>query len=81
MTDDKVRENRLRREADRQTLELHRSRTRDPRATDYGLYRLNVKYSSLDDPVAEGSLDDMERYLNGERDKQVVRHPGAGNGN
>ena len=32
---DKVRENRLRRMADRQGLEIHKSRRRDPRAIDY----------------------------------------------
>lgn len=36
----KVRENRLRRMADRQGLKLVKSRTRDPRALDYGLYGL-----------------------------------------
>lgn len=36
MTADKVRENRLRRMAERQGLELRKSRRRDPRAKDYG---------------------------------------------
>ena len=36
MTAEKVRENRLRRMAERQRLELRKSRRRDPRAKDYG---------------------------------------------
>lgn len=40
MADDKVRENRLRRMAARQGLILKKSRRRDPRASDYGFYRL-----------------------------------------
>jgi hypothetical protein len=36
----KVRENRLRRMAERQGLRLEKSRRRDPRAVDYGTYRL-----------------------------------------
>jgi hypothetical protein len=37
---DKVRENRIRRMAARQGLQLVKSRTRDPRALDYGSYML-----------------------------------------
>jgi hypothetical protein len=37
---DKVRENRVRRMAARQGLQLVKSRTRDPRALDYGSYML-----------------------------------------
>jgi hypothetical protein len=36
VTAEKVRENRLRRMAERQGLELRKSRRRDPRAMDYG---------------------------------------------
>lgn len=39
-TDEKVRENRLRRMAERQGLRLVKSRRRDPRAIDYGTYML-----------------------------------------
>lgn len=39
-TADKVRENRLRRVAERQGAYLEKSRRRDKRAKDYGLYRL-----------------------------------------
>ena len=37
---EKVRENRLRRWAKDQGYELEKSRRRDPRAKDYGIYRL-----------------------------------------
>lgn len=40
MTDEKIRENRLRRMAERQGLKLVKSRRRDPRALDYGRYWL-----------------------------------------
>ena len=40
MTEDKVRENKLRRMAERQGLRLEKSRRRDPRAYDYGTYQL-----------------------------------------
>jgi hypothetical protein len=40
MTEEKVRENRLRRAAERQGARLDKSRRRDPNAADYGLYWL-----------------------------------------
>lgn len=61
----KVRENRLRRMADRQGLMLQKSRRRDPRAVDYGSYWLVDTYGNY--LVAGGefgmSLDDVEEYL------------------
>lgn len=65
--DNKVRENRLRRMADRQGLRLVKSRRRDPRALGYGGYMLvdernRVQAGELDSPRAL-SLDDVERYL------------------
>jgi hypothetical protein len=42
MTKEKIRENRLRRMAKRQGLELHKSRRQDPRALDYGRYWLTL---------------------------------------
>ena len=42
MRDSKVRENRLRRMADRQGLKLRRSPRRDENAIDYGLYALTT---------------------------------------
>jgi hypothetical protein len=43
MSDEKVRENRLRRMAERQGLRLVKSRRRDPLALDYQLYALVSK--------------------------------------
>jgi hypothetical protein len=66
----KVRENRLRRMADRQGLQLVKSRRRDPRAIDYGGYMLVDPRTNSVVAGAEGvgrphwSLDDVERYLN-----------------
>jgi hypothetical protein len=63
VTDEKVRENRLRRMADRQGLRLVKSRRRDPRALDYGTYMLVDANHNI---VASGEhmdLDDVERVL------------------
>ncbi len=58
---EKVRENRLRARAERQKLVLRKSRTRDPRARDYGRYEL------VDDDgavvVDTKALDEIEDYL------------------
>ncbi len=69
---DKVRENRLRRAAARQGLSLTKSRRRDPRAYDYGLYWL-VKVEGtgwrgrlLVSPELGLSLDEIEACLLGE---------------
>jgi hypothetical protein len=73
MGDDKIRENRLRRMAERQGLRLVKSRRRDPRAVDYGGYML-VDLQTSGIVVGTGdlgrphwSLDDVEDYLTGER--------------
>jgi hypothetical protein len=62
---DKVRENRLRRMAARQGLELRKSRRRDPRALDYGRYWLVI--ASINGLALGGewgvSLDEVEDYL------------------
>lgn len=66
---DKVRENRLRRMAERQGLRVEKSRRRDPRATDFGTYHLvDVETNTI---VAYGlqsgyglSLDEIEAALN-----------------
>jgi hypothetical protein len=63
---EKVRENRLRRMAQRQGLSLHKSPRRDPRAYDYGGW-----YIAKDRVIVAGgnphayamSLDDVEAYL------------------
>lgn len=62
----KVRENRLRRAAERQGLSLSKSRTRDPRAVRFGEYtlsrgplapdRANAVFSSKD-------VNELERFL------------------
>lgn len=60
----KVRELRSRRAAARQGLKLSRSRRRDPRALDYGLYWLiDVNGAYVTDPKGV-SLDEVEAYLN-----------------
>jgi hypothetical protein len=67
MTGD-VRENRLRRMAKRQGLVLEKSRRRDPRAIDYGVYRL-VKVTAFSGSrqlvtSEQGiTLDEVEAYL------------------
>ena len=70
-TAEKVRENRLRRMAERQGLALHKSPRRDPRAIDYGLWNISDPRSRR--VVAGGhagtgfdmTIDDVERYLTG----------------
>ncbi|MGH7611643.1 MAG: hypothetical protein ACREN4_06460 [Candidatus Dormibacteria bacterium] len=67
----KVRENRLRRMAERQGLQLVKSRRRDPRALDYGLFWLTSRNSNR---IVLGweaggrgvTLDAVETYLSGE---------------
>ena len=64
----KVRENRLRRAAERQGLRLVKSRRRDPRAFDYGKYMLvDVQTSGVVHGLVAGhigaDLDDIEAYL------------------
>jgi hypothetical protein len=68
-TTEKVRENRLRRMAERQGLRLMKTRRRDPRAYDFGTYMLID--ARTDGIVAAGShetgygltLDEIERRL------------------
>ena len=68
-TTEKVRENRLRRMADRQGLVLVKSRRRDPRAFDYGRWMLvdaasnGVVAGTAGTGRPEFSLDDVEDYL------------------
>jgi hypothetical protein len=65
---EKVHENRVRRMAERQGLRLQKSRRRDPRALDYGVY---VLIDNARNAVVSGeskSLADIERYLTGDRD-------------
>lgn len=67
---EKVRENRLRRMADRQGLRLMKSRSRDPNALDFGLYALvDAETNIVVNPQLAGrwvcswSLDDVEDCL------------------
>lgn len=66
----KVRENRLRRMADRQGLRLTKSRTRDPNGMDFGLYALiDIQTGGATHAPLAGrwvhtlTLDDVEEYL------------------
>ena len=66
--EEKVRENRLRRMAERQGLRLERSRRRDPRALDYGSYQLvevlTNTVAASGGPNGFGlTLDEVERSL------------------
>jgi hypothetical protein len=64
---DKVRENRMRRMAQRQLLRLEKSRRRDPRAVDFGGYMLvndkNVPVLGAARNAYEATLDEVEAYL------------------
>lgn len=60
----KVRENRLRRMADRQGLALHKNRRRDPYARDYGLYALRPLDAATPQTTQDDlTLDEVEAYL------------------
>ncbi|WP_448150020.1 hypothetical protein [Labrys miyagiensis] len=66
--DEKVRENRIRRAAERQGMQLQKSRRRDPRAIDFGGYMLVDASSNTlilgGSPYAySASLDEVETYL------------------
>jgi hypothetical protein len=63
--EEKVRENRLRRMAERQGLRLVKSRRRDPRALDYGEYWLMAGDDLVPHTRGRG-LDHIEAYLLGE---------------
>lgn len=61
---EKVRENRLRRMADRQGFALTKSRRRDPRAADFGRYFIaDARTNLLLTPEFGLDLDDVERWL------------------
>ncbi|MFK3735669.1 hypothetical protein ACI2LJ_35995 [Streptomyces sp. NPDC088090] len=71
-TAEKTREIRLRRAAKRQGLTLHRSRVRDPRALSYARYRLERDGHVIAGGEGTGysmTMDDIERYLNGDHDQ------------
>lgn len=67
---EKVRENRLRRMADRQGLRLMKSRSRDPKAVDFGLYALidHESGGAVNPALAQRwtcswTLDEVETFL------------------
>lgn len=63
---EKIRENRLRRMADRQGLRLHKSRRRDYRALDYGTFIISDDRNRLvygEWPTSGLTLDEVEKYL------------------
>jgi hypothetical protein len=68
-TSTKVRENRLRRMAERQGYRLIKSGRRDPRALGYGKYRVETIESALEAPGFESpgnwglTLDEVEARL------------------
>ena len=59
----KVRENRLRRMADRQGLRLEKSRRRDPRALDYGRWNIVGIMGGTRTILTGQTLEDVEAYL------------------
>jgi hypothetical protein len=63
---EKTRENRLRRVAYRQGLQLVKSRTRDPRALDYGVYHLMRGEAVVPESV-DSDLNAIEAFLTGDR--------------
>ncbi|MFF0469349.1 hypothetical protein ACFYPX_18195 [Micromonospora zamorensis] len=65
-TDEKVRENRLRRAADRQRVTLTKSRRRDPKAWDYGRYWLHDQAGNRICPEEGLTIDQVEQHLVGD---------------
>jgi hypothetical protein len=77
--DEKVRENRLRRMADRQGLKLTRSRRRDPRALDYGLYWLaEIRSDTLVTSESGMTIDQIEAWLTQPRPLPTDTSPPTG---
>jgi hypothetical protein len=72
MTEDKVKENRIRRTAERRGLRLEKSRRRDPLARDFGGFMLiepQTKAALLgsDGFSFSATLDDVDAFLSGRR--------------
>jgi hypothetical protein len=64
MTEEKVRENRLRRMAEREGYRLAKSRRRDPFAIDYGTYSLiDVRLNARIYHCSDVDLDKIERFF------------------
>jgi hypothetical protein len=73
---EKVRENRLRRMAERQGLLLRKSRRRDPRALDYGTYMLIDLHTNALVSGERLTLGEAEAWLTS--DEQRPRRRGRG---
>jgi hypothetical protein len=76
MASEKVRENRLRRMAERQGLALQKSRRRDPRAIDYGMYTLidpstNTIVAGHVEGRAAFTIDEVEDWLTNPVEQRV----------
>jgi hypothetical protein len=84
MNADKTRENRLRRMAGRQGLDLQKSRRRDPHALEYGGYQLvesrsnSVVFGELAGRGFGVGLDDIESFLVRPREKLARRGASLG---
>lgn len=68
MTDEKVRENRARRVAERRGMTLQKSRRRDPKAIDFGGFmlvdtRTNTAVYGSSPFAFSASLEDVEAFL------------------
>jgi hypothetical protein len=78
-TAERVRENRLRRMADRQGLRLVKSRRRDPRAVDYGGYMLvdqaTGKVVAGAGPIGRPTwdLDQVEAWLTSDPKERPIK--------
>ena len=63
--EEKVKENRLRRTAERRGLQLTKSRRRDPRALDFGKYWLTDANGATVSAQQGLNLDEVETFLLG----------------
>lgn len=71
----KVRENRVRRSAERQGYSLHRTRRRDTRALDFGRYSLASSHAATASTASPqgATLSEVEAFLNGEDNDKSKR--------
>jgi hypothetical protein len=74
-TPEKVREDRLRRMAQRQGFTFTKSRRRDPMACDYGMYELTRSRNGYEEVARATSLDDLERFLTARIDPARTAKP------
>jgi hypothetical protein len=68
MTEEKVMENRIRRIAERRGYKLEKSRRRDDRCADFGMYRLvdpytNVVVFGAEFHAYDATLEQIEKFL------------------